>query len=39
MAQTPYDVWHMQDTLFVIDSFAQLENEFARWTRSHGLAE
>ncbi|MGL6071124.1 phenylalanine 4-monooxygenase [Craterilacuibacter sp.] len=38
IAQTPYDVWHMQDTLFVIDSFAQLENEFARWTRSHGLA-
>lgn len=38
MAQTPYDVWHMQDTLFVIDSFDQLENEFAHWTAHHGLA-
>jgi phenylalanine-4-hydroxylase len=34
---TPYDIWHFQDTLFVIDSFEQLGSEFDRWTRSHGL--
>jgi len=33
----PYDIWHMQSTLFVIDSFTQLEAEFARWTAEQGL--
>jgi phenylalanine-4-hydroxylase len=27
----PYDIWHMQKELFVIDSFDQLEQTFARW--------
>ncbi|MFC4159144.1 phenylalanine 4-monooxygenase [Chitinimonas lacunae] len=32
-----YDIWHMQDDLFVIDSFDQLEDSFYTWARSHGL--
>jgi len=35
---TPYDIWHMQDTLYVIDSFDALEADFARWTEQQGLA-
>lgn len=27
----PYDIWHMQQKLFVIDRFDQLEAAFARW--------
>lgn len=38
IAETSYDIWHMQEQLFVIDSFDQLENEFAHWTEQHGLA-
>ncbi len=37
LAAQPYDIWHFQDTLFVIDSFDQLEREFVRWAREHGL--
>lgn len=32
-----YDVWHLQDALFVLDSFEQLKADFARWTRKRGL--
>ncbi|AXK39412.1 phenylalanine 4-monooxygenase [Crenobacter cavernae] len=38
VAAMPYDIWHMQDTLFVIDSFDALEADFARWTERQGLA-
>jgi phenylalanine-4-hydroxylase len=38
VAATDYDIWHMQDTLFVIDSFDALEDSFARWTERQGLA-
>ncbi|MBV8047982.1 MAG: phenylalanine 4-monooxygenase [Paludibacterium sp.] len=31
IAAEPYDIWHMQQKLFVIDSFDQLEDEFAHW--------
>ena len=34
----PYDIWHMQSTLFVIDSFDQLEQSFAAWTGKLGLS-
>ena len=34
---TPYDIWHMQEELFVIDSFEQLENSFSQWADGHGL--
>ncbi len=37
LAAQPYDIWHFQDTLFVIDSFDQLQNEFERWARERGL--
>jgi phenylalanine-4-hydroxylase len=26
-----YDIWHMQEELFVIDSFAQLERDFSNF--------
>ena len=37
LAAQPYDIWHFQDTLFVIESFDQLEQEFTRWARDHKL--
>jgi phenylalanine-4-hydroxylase len=37
LAAQPYDIWHFQDTLFVIDSFDQLQDEFERWARERGL--
>ena len=37
LAAQPYDIWHFQDTLFVIESFDQLEGEFVRWARDHRL--
>lgn len=33
VAATPYDIWHFQDPLFVIESFDQLGDEFDRWAR------
>jgi phenylalanine-4-hydroxylase len=32
---TPYDIWHFQDTLFVIDSFEHLGTAFDWWCRDH----
>jgi phenylalanine-4-hydroxylase len=37
LAAQPYDIWHFQDVLFVIDSFDQLEREFVRWAKDHQL--
>ena len=37
LAAQPYDIWHFQDPLFVIDSFDQLEQEFVRWARERRL--
>lgn len=37
LAAQPYDIWRFQDTLFVIESFDQLESEFTRWAREHRL--
>ena len=37
LAAQAYDIWHFQDTLFVIESFDQLEQEFVRWARDHQL--
>ena len=36
-ALQPYDIWHFQDVLWVVDSFDRLESEFVRWAKSHGL--
>ena len=32
-----YDVWHLQQILFAIDSFQQLEEGFKTWTMKKGL--
>ncbi|QYM78776.1 phenylalanine 4-monooxygenase [Horticoccus luteus] len=37
VAAQPYDIWHFQETLFVIDSFDHLEREFVHWARAHHL--
>ncbi|MCF7687515.1 MAG: phenylalanine 4-monooxygenase [Cephaloticoccus sp.] len=37
IAATPYDIWHFQTTLFVVDSFDQLEQEFSRWAHARQL--
>ncbi len=37
IAAKPYDIWHMQEELFVIESFDQLEMEFDRWAKNQGL--
>ena len=36
---TAYEVYHLQDTLFVMDSFEQLLEGFKGWTRGHGLLD
>lgn len=33
-----YEVWHLQPTLFALDSFDQLVDEFRFWTSRQGLA-
>jgi phenylalanine-4-hydroxylase len=37
VARQPYDIWHFQEVLWVIESFTQLEAEFARWARERRL--
>ena len=37
IAARDYDIWHMQNDLFVIDSFDQLEDDFAAWCREARL--
>lgn len=37
IAAQPYDIWHLQNALFVIDSFDQLEAEFDGWCAQQGL--
>ena len=37
IAEQDYDVWHLQDTLFVLDSFDQLVDGFKTWARGQGL--
>jgi phenylalanine-4-hydroxylase len=37
IAAKPYDIWHMQEELFVIPSFDVLESEFERWAKKEGL--
>lgn len=36
-AAQPYDIWHFQDTLFVIESFDQLGSSFDAWAKQHSL--
>jgi len=37
IVEQDYEVWHLQDTLFVVDSFGQLDRGFKEWTKRHGL--
>jgi phenylalanine-4-hydroxylase len=37
VAAQPYDIWHFQDVLFVVDSFDQLAEGFDNWAHRHGL--
>jgi len=39
MSEQDYDVWHMQELLFVIESFEQLEQGFYDWAVANGLLE
>jgi phenylalanine-4-hydroxylase len=38
VARQPYDIWHLQGELFVVDSFEALEAAFDAWAAGHGLA-
>lgn len=37
IVETDYDVWHLQDRLFALESFEQLVEGFRVWTHKHGL--
>jgi len=37
VAQRPFDIHHMQDTLYEIESFDELETEFRRWASDKAL--
>jgi phenylalanine-4-hydroxylase len=37
VARHPYDIWHLQGELFVVDSFEALEEAFDAWAERHGL--
>lgn len=37
IVEQDYDVWHLQDELFVLDSFEQLIDGFRSWTGQKGL--
>lgn len=39
LVNTDYEVYHLQDTLFVMESFEQLLDGFKRWTHEHGLLD
>mgnify|MGYP006278919151 FL=1 len=39
LVNTPYEVYHLQETLFVMESFEQLLDGFKRWTRENGLLD
>jgi phenylalanine-4-hydroxylase len=37
IARRDYDIWHLQEDVFVIESFSQLGQEFRRWAKSYQL--
>lgn len=37
LVRTEYDVWHLQPLLYACESFEQLQDGFANWTKSRGL--
>ncbi|MFV1981424.1 MAG: phenylalanine 4-monooxygenase, partial [Rhodothermia bacterium] len=38
ITEQDYEVWHLQEVLFVVRSFAQLDRGFKDWTAQRGLA-
>ena len=38
VTEQDYEVWHLQEVLFVVRSFAELEKGFREWTAKAGLA-
>lgn len=39
VAATPYDIWHLQEDVFVIRSFPDLGQRFREWARRWGLLD
>lgn len=39
VADQPYDIWHLQPELFVLESFDQLVEGFKAWAQSRGLLD
>lgn len=39
IVEQDYDVWHLQDLLFTLESFEQLVEGFRNWTRKKGLLD
>jgi len=39
VAKHAYDIWHLQDEVYVIDSFPSLGKLFRDWARKYGLIE
>jgi phenylalanine-4-hydroxylase len=39
VAAQPYDIWHFQPVLFVVDSFEHLESSFDDWAKRNGLVK
>ncbi len=37
IAQKDYDIWHLQEEVFVIPSWEKLGKDFRGWAKSHGL--
>jgi phenylalanine-4-hydroxylase len=37
-AAQAYDIWHLQEDLFVVESFEDLEARFDAWAAGNGLA-
>jgi phenylalanine-4-hydroxylase len=38
VARQPYDIWHLQGELFVVESFEELESSFDDWAARNALA-
>ena len=38
VARQPYDIWHLQEDLFIVASFGELELRFDDWAARNALA-
>lgn len=39
VAHQPYDIWHLQEKVFVIESFPKLGKDFRDWARAHKILD